>query len=88
MTFISMHSVIICVVFSGAYMRCTQLCPLNTGVTQSLDWSGGASDLFTIAENQSADQRKVDVEGPNRLSDVYQTGPVRCKQKVVASSNG
>ena len=33
MTFISMHSVIICVVFSGAYMRCTRLCSLNPGVT-------------------------------------------------------
>jgi hypothetical protein len=33
MTFISMHSVIICVVFSGAYMRCTRLCSLNLGVT-------------------------------------------------------
>jgi hypothetical protein len=32
MTFISMHSIIICVVFSGAYMRCTRLCPLNPGV--------------------------------------------------------
>jgi hypothetical protein len=35
MTFISMHSVIICVVFSGAYMRCTQLCSLNPGVTDT-----------------------------------------------------
>jgi hypothetical protein len=33
MTFISMHSVIICVAFSGAYMRCTRLCSLNPGVT-------------------------------------------------------
>jgi hypothetical protein len=33
MTFISRHSVIICVVFSGAYMRCTRLCSLNPGVT-------------------------------------------------------
>jgi hypothetical protein len=33
MTFISMHCVIICVVFSGAYMRCTRLCSLNPGVT-------------------------------------------------------
>jgi hypothetical protein len=31
--FISIHSVIICVVFFGAYMRCTRLCPLNPGVT-------------------------------------------------------
>jgi hypothetical protein len=32
-TFISIHSVIICVVFFGAYMRCTRLYPLNPGVT-------------------------------------------------------
>jgi hypothetical protein len=32
-TFISIHSVIICVVFFSAYMRCTRLCPLNPGVT-------------------------------------------------------
>jgi hypothetical protein len=36
-TFISIHSVIICVVFFGAYMRCTQLCPLNPGVTVAKD---------------------------------------------------
>jgi hypothetical protein len=33
-TFISIHSVIICVVFFGAYMRCTRLYPLNPGVTE------------------------------------------------------
>jgi hypothetical protein len=32
-TFIFIHSVIICVVFFSAYMRCTRLCPLNPGVT-------------------------------------------------------
>jgi hypothetical protein len=32
-TFIYIHYVIICVVFFGAYMRCTLLCPLNPGVT-------------------------------------------------------
>jgi hypothetical protein len=31
--FISIHSVIICVVFFGAYMRCTRLYPLKPGVT-------------------------------------------------------
>jgi hypothetical protein len=31
-TFISIHSVIICVVFFDAYMRCTRLYPLNPGV--------------------------------------------------------
>ena len=33
-TFISIHSIIICVVLFGAYMRCTQLYPLNPGVTE------------------------------------------------------
>jgi hypothetical protein len=32
-TFISIHSVIICVVFFGTYMRCTRLYLLNPGVT-------------------------------------------------------
>jgi hypothetical protein len=34
-TFISIHSVIIYVVFFGACMRCTRLCPLKLGVTLS-----------------------------------------------------
>jgi hypothetical protein len=33
-TFISIHSVIIYVVFFGACMRCTRLCLLNPGVTE------------------------------------------------------
>jgi hypothetical protein len=33
-TFISIHSVILYVVFFGACMRCTRLCPLNPGVTE------------------------------------------------------
>jgi hypothetical protein len=33
-TFISIHSVIICVVFFDACMRCTRLCPLKLGVTE------------------------------------------------------
>jgi hypothetical protein len=46
-TFISIHLVIICVVFFGAYMRCTRLCPLNPGVTvplrkdQFVEWPPG-----------------------------------------------
>jgi hypothetical protein len=34
-TFISIHFVVICVVFFGAYMRCTRLCSLKPGVTFS-----------------------------------------------------
>jgi hypothetical protein len=33
-TFISIHSVVICVVFFGACMRCTRLCPLKPRVLQ------------------------------------------------------
>jgi hypothetical protein len=33
-TFISIHYVIICVVFFSAYMRCTRLYPLNPSVTE------------------------------------------------------
>jgi hypothetical protein len=36
MTFISIHSVIIYVVFFGACMRCTRLCPLKPGVTHAV----------------------------------------------------
>jgi hypothetical protein len=35
-TFISIHSIIIYVIFFGACMRCTRLCPLNPGVTSHL----------------------------------------------------
>jgi hypothetical protein len=40
--FISIHSVIIYVVFFGACMRCTRLCSSNPGVTVSniLNWGG------------------------------------------------
>jgi hypothetical protein len=41
-TFISVNYVIICVVFFDAYMRCTRLCPLKSGVTQT---SGGACEV-------------------------------------------
>jgi hypothetical protein len=46
MTFISMHSVIICVVFSGAYMRYTRLCSLNPGVTEVV-----LEEMLTVGRN-------------------------------------
>jgi hypothetical protein len=46
MTFISMHSVIICVVFSGAYMRCTWLCSLNPGMTEVV-----SEQILTVGRN-------------------------------------
>jgi hypothetical protein len=38
-TFISIHSVIICVIFFGACMRCIRLCPLKPGcdIKQGID---------------------------------------------------
>jgi hypothetical protein len=46
MTFTPMHSVIICVVFSGAYMRCTRLCSLNPSVTEVV-----SEQMLTVGRN-------------------------------------
>jgi hypothetical protein len=46
MTFISIHSVIIYVVFFGACMRCTRLCPLNPGVTEVV-----SEQMLTVGRN-------------------------------------
>jgi hypothetical protein len=43
MTFISIHSVVIYVVFFGACMRCTRLCSLKLGVTQPRGGRCGAA---------------------------------------------
>jgi hypothetical protein len=46
-TFISIHSVIIYVVFFGACMRCTRLYPLNPGVTiLNMDWLSTHSPMM------------------------------------------
>jgi hypothetical protein len=45
-TFISIHYAIICVVFFGAYMRCTRLCPLNLGVTEVV-----SEEMLTLGRN-------------------------------------
>ena len=46
MTFISMHSVIICVVFSVTYMRCTPTLFLNPGVTEVV-----SEEMLTVGRN-------------------------------------
>jgi hypothetical protein len=53
MTFISIHSVIIYVVFFGACMRCTRLCSLNPGVTE------------VVSEEMSTVGRNLDRNGQN-----------------------
>jgi hypothetical protein len=45
-TFISISSVIICVVFFGAYMRCTRLYPLESGCDRS-----GIRRMLTVGRN-------------------------------------
>jgi hypothetical protein len=45
-TFISIHSVIISVVFFGANMRCTRIYPLNTGVTEVV-----SEEMLTVGQN-------------------------------------
>jgi hypothetical protein len=45
-TFISIHSVIIYVVFFGACMRCTRLCPLNPKCYKS-----GIKGMLTVGRN-------------------------------------
>jgi hypothetical protein len=46
MTFIFMHSIIICVVFSGVYMRCTRLCSLKPSVTEVV-----SEQMLTVGRN-------------------------------------
>jgi hypothetical protein len=48
-TFISIHSVIICVVFFGAYMRLTRFYPLNPGVTILCSFKGQAYQHIIVA---------------------------------------
>ena len=52
-TFISIHSVIIYVVFFGACMRCTRLCSLNPGVTEVV-----SEEMLTVGRN-------LDINGQN-----------------------
>jgi hypothetical protein len=41
-----MHSIIICVVFSGAYMRYTRLCSLNPSMTEVV-----SEQMLTVGRN-------------------------------------
>ena len=60
-TFISIHSVIICVVFFVAYMRCTRLYPLNPGVKEVV-----SEEMLTVGQN-------LDRNGQNPYSDSFYT---------------
>jgi hypothetical protein len=53
-TFISIHSVIIYVVFFGACMRCTRLCSLKPGCDRSQEAGLGCSFPMEVTENPSA----------------------------------
>jgi hypothetical protein len=62
MTFISIHSVIIYVVFFGACMRCTWLCSLKSGVTDEV-----ATSRVLVQHEGPRGIRPI-VTGPARLS--------------------
>ena len=53
MTFISIHSVIIYVVFFGACMRCTRLCSLKPGVTEVV-----SEEMLTVGRNLDRNGQK------------------------------
>jgi hypothetical protein len=60
MTFISIHYVIIYIVFFGACMRCTRLCPLKPGVTpqeEDIDQGGDDDNDDKEDEHEIQDQR-------------------------------
>jgi hypothetical protein len=52
-TFISIHSIIICVVFFGTYMRHTRLYPLNLGVTKVV-----SEEMLTVGQNLDRNGQK------------------------------
>jgi hypothetical protein len=74
-TFISIHSVIIYVVFFGACMRCTQLCSLNPGVTalsiqvvlHRLEVQELEKKLDEMTENFNVEQTKREISNTERL---------------------
>jgi hypothetical protein len=49
-TFISIHSVIIYVIFFGTCMRCTRICPLKSGVIQGKKRKGATSAISTTSK--------------------------------------
>jgi hypothetical protein len=54
MTFISIHSVIIYVVFFGACMRCTRLCSLKPGVTEVV-----SEEMLTVGRNLDRNEQTL-----------------------------
>jgi hypothetical protein len=69
MTFISIHSIIIYVVFFGACMRCTRLCSLKPGVTRTKH-----IDIryhFLRDHQQKGDIEIAYVNTKNQLADIF-----------------
>jgi hypothetical protein len=59
-TFISIHSVIIYVVFFGACMRCTRLCPLKPGCDNLAHWlMSRATSHASAAGFRLSEKRRV-----------------------------
>jgi hypothetical protein len=65
-TFISIHSVIICVVFFGACMRCTRLCPLKLDVTYTEGVSVTPAAALRAPGHIDDNTRSADVVGADK----------------------
>jgi hypothetical protein len=85
MTFIYVHSVIICVVFSGAYMRCTRLCSLNPGVTtfnHQNNYRNGPRAHFPFSANETAGSTVGCARYGRRSFTGQAIGPVRWRTEL------
>jgi hypothetical protein len=83
-TFISIHSVIIYVVFFGACMRCTRLCSLNPGVTIS-EWTSARLEKH-VKELRESKERcyEKSLDCAKKLKDSFaKVGAYSSEQKFI-----
>jgi hypothetical protein len=96
MTFISMHSVIICVVFSGAHMRCTLLYSLKPGCYNTLPFARCLRRLVTPTKTTSTEharasrRRRLDEDrrGPPSSSSLQDEGSVEVYESHIVTVPG
>jgi hypothetical protein len=81
MTFISIHYVIIYVVFFGACMRCTRLCPLKPGCDMEGPWARQGS-----SREQTAAGKKC--TGVRNLTYTVHVGPTNGNEHYKEQKQG